>query len=183
MTVKEVAALAAANLGREDLAALVSSAGETVTDGELVSLLRAYNLVENEIALDYFPLKKTEFLTPENGKLYYARFSSCPVTVHRITAAGRVLNYELFPDHVRIDCDGEVEALYSYAPARKSYADDSEFSNGISARLMSFGVACEFCLTQGLYEEAAAWECKFRDALRSAGILRRTLALRSRRWE
>ena len=46
MTVKEVIALAAENLGREDLSAAVASA-EGEPEGELKSLLRCYNLIEN----------------------------------------------------------------------------------------------------------------------------------------
>ena len=51
MTVKEVLALAAENLGREDLSAQLS-ADSVQADGEIKALLRCYNLVENEVALD-----------------------------------------------------------------------------------------------------------------------------------
>ena len=74
MLVKEIAALAAANMGRDDLiAAIRSLAGEPT--GELDSLLRCYNLVENEIALDYFPLRKEEAFAVTDGKIAYAQFS------------------------------------------------------------------------------------------------------------
>ena len=64
MTVKEVVKLAAENLGRQDLSQMID-AQEEVSE-EVVSLLRCFNLVENEVALDYFP--------PEKGGNVFARF-------------------------------------------------------------------------------------------------------------
>ncbi len=58
MKVKEVIALAAENLGREDLSSELETL-DGAPEGELKSLLRCYNLVENEVALDYFPDRKS----------------------------------------------------------------------------------------------------------------------------
>ncbi len=184
MKVKEVIALAAANLGREDLAARAGElSGEPA--GELLSLLRCYNLIENEVALDYFPLKKRESFTVEEGTLPYSDFTFAPVTVLEAREHGVPVSFELYPAELRLPrpCGVRtVEILYSYSPAEKGWEEESEFSGKISARLLSFGVASEFCLTNGQFSEAAMWEKKFRDALRSAHIVRRPLLVRSRRW-
>lgn len=59
MKVKEVLALAAANLGRDDLVAAIEQM-EGDPSAEVQSLLRCYNLAENELALDYLPLTQEE---------------------------------------------------------------------------------------------------------------------------
>lgn len=59
MKVREIAALAAEYIGREDLAEALSVL-EGEPEGELKALLRCYNLVENEVAIDYFPPKREE---------------------------------------------------------------------------------------------------------------------------
>ena len=181
MLVKEIVALAAANMGREDLIAEINDlAGEPT--GELDSLLRCYNLVENEIALDYFPLKKQESFSAAGGRIFYTQFSCAPVDIKKVAADdGRPLPFEIYPEYVAV-AGGEVTVTYTYSPAEKKWGDESEFSGKISDRLISYGVACEFCLSRGMFSQAAMWEKKYRDALRAANVIRGKLSVRSRRW-
>lgn len=183
MTVKEVVALAAENLGREDLsAALEALEGEP--QGELKSLLRCYNLVENEVALDYCPLKSEETFVRENGVLSYSEFAHAPVDICAVRGKdGNPLPFTIRPACLSLPQGaGEVTVTYAYAPEKKSYGEDSAFSGKISARLLALGVACEYCLSCARYSEAAAWEKRFRDALRATELIRRKLCVRSRRW-
>ena len=180
MTVREVIALASSCLGREELA---KKALSEKAEGELETLVRCYNLVENEIALDYFPLKRTEEVFVKEGRIKYSALSSAPVNVHRITSGGRVISFTLFPEYVEIkEQVAKAEVLYSYTPSEKRIDAVSEFSGKISARLMAFGVCMEFCLAHAHYDEAAMWEKRYREALRAANILRRRLCVRPRRW-
>lgn len=183
MTVKSILSLAAANLGREDLVAAVNDCAQEPC-GEVASLLRCYNLVENEIALDYFPLKTEESIL-SGGVVPYARLQHAPVTILSVTGEnGIAQDFEVRP--ARIVLTGaknrQLTVVYTYSPAEKSFTDDCELGGNISARLLSFGVACEFCLTNGQFSEAAAWEKKYREALRAAHSRRRPLSVRSRRW-
>lgn len=182
MKVKEVIALAAANLGREDLAQAVDT--YTQPTGELLSLLRCYNLVENEVALDYFPLRKEEVLAVADGCISYRAFSSAPVDIIKITCGGEEgIAFELFPDHLKIAGEyAQVRVLYAYAPDEKQWSDDGAFTDRISARLLSYGVTCEFCLSRGQFTEASIWQKRYQDALRAASMTARKRAIRSRRW-
>ena len=183
MLVKEVVALAAETLGRGDLAdALGALEGEP--DGELKSLLRCYNLIENEVALDFFPLKTSERFVPAQGKISYASFSFAPVNILKVTdEEGTPVRFGIMPAYLTVpeEC-GELEVLYAYSPPVKELGDETAFSDHISARLLAFGVASEFCITNRQFSEGAMWGRKYRDALRAAGIYRRTLSVRSRRW-
>jgi hypothetical protein len=183
MTVKEVVKLAAEALDREDLSAEADAAGDL--SGELKSLVRCYNLVENEIALDHLPLRSEEILYARADEIPYTDFSRAPVRVLRVRdGAGRDLSFQTFPDRLKLrDPCAQAAVTYSYAPPQKGLGDRSEFSGRVSARMMSLGVACEFCLTNGRYQEAALWEKRFHDALRAASVLRRKLCIRSRRWQ
>ena len=97
MLVKEIAALAAAVMGREDLEkAARTLAGEP--HGELSSLLRCYNLFEIELALDYFPLNLTLTFLPHDGILYYALFSCLPADILRAESDGKEVAFRIFPN-------------------------------------------------------------------------------------
>ena len=182
MLVQEVIALAAETLGRTDLAeALAALEGEP--EGDLKSLLRCYNLIENEVALDFFPLKATERFSPEEKKISYARFAFAPVHILKVTDASDMpMSFTVMPTHLVVPTAGEAEVTYAYAPPEKSLKDETAFSDKISARLLAFGVASEFCITNRQFSEGAMWGRRYRDALRAAGIYRRTLSVRSRRW-
>lgn len=179
MTVREILLLAASMLDMEDVRLSLESAGEA--DGEGAALLNAFHLVENEIALDYFPLKKKEHLPFEDGKLLFTRFSRLPVNIHSVKCNGQKVRFAIFPAYLQADC-AEADILYSYAPERKTLTDECELGGNISARLVALGVASEYCLTKGMFEAAKMWALRYRDALRAAGILRRPLSVRSRRW-
>lgn len=182
MLVKEVVALAAATLGRQDLERdALGVAGEP--EGELASLLRCYNLIENEIALDYFPLKREETFQTPTGEILFTRFSYAPVNIVRVRDGGGAdVAFELYPEKLAAQRGGALTVTYAYSPKEKKWNEACEFDGKISARLMAYGIACEFCLTRGQFQEAAAWEKRYRDCVRAANINRRKLSVRSRRW-
>lgn len=194
MKVMEVVKLAAQNLGRQDLSdsidALAQTSGdaaetegETLSD-EIKSLVRCFNLVENEVALDYFPLKKEEAFTPVSHTVPYTEFSASPVDVQKVTdEGGRDVEFEIRSAHLYLPKEHKkVVVTYSYVPALKTLGDESEFSGKITPRLLSFGVAGEFCLSASRFQEAAMWERRFLDALKAASLIRKKLSMRARRW-
>lgn len=182
MLVKEVVALAADTLGLEGIAE--QAEGEAEPEGELKSLLRCYNLIENEVALDFFPLKAVEVFTPEEEKIPYTRFSSAPVNIYKATdGEGTPVRFTIMPSHLSVPgCSKPVRVTYAYSPEEKGLGDETAFSDNISARLLAFGVASEYCIANRRFSEGAMWGRRYRDALRAAGIYRRTLSVRSRRW-
>lgn len=186
MTVKEVVTLAAENLGRDDLAALAEAGAPQGSDGEaeLKSLLRCFNLVENEVACDYFPLRRTQTLPANDAFIAFDGFDKTPVHVEKALVGGRIARFLCYPDGIRLTDGGEeAEITYTYAPTQKGWEDESECPACVSARCLSYGVAGEFCLTSGETGRAATWQRRYYDALRAFGLLKKTLRVRSRRWE
>lgn len=183
MKVREIAALAAEYIGREDLAEALSVL-EGEPEGELKALLRCYNLVENEVAIDYFPPKREECIVPVNGKIAFSSLGSYPVEICRVRdVEGKDVAFGLHPSHLSLpEGTGALTVTYAYSPEKKSFSDDSEFEGKVSARLLSFGVAGEFCLTAARYSEAAIWQKRFQDALHAANYHRRRIRVRTRRW-
>lgn len=183
MKVREIAALAAENMGREDLAVELAN----LTDGpswELKALLRCYNLVENEVAIDYFPLKQEECVLPQNGIIEFSSLARYPVEIYGVRGGdGKEVAYRLHPAHLSLPEDtGAVTVTYSYSPAQKDFSDESEFQGKISARLLAFGMAGEFCLSTARFNEAAVWQKKFQDALKAVDVHKRRICIRARRW-
>lgn len=146
------------------------------------NLLRAFNLVENELALDYLPLFAEEELNTQTGAIEYSAFSRSAVRILKITDVwGNELEFKLFPDYVKTQC-GKVRVTYTYTPKEKTFADESEFHALVSVRLFAYGIASEFCLASGRFEEAAIWDKKYKQAIVAAYRAKPVKKISSRRW-
>lgn len=189
MLIKDVLILAAEELGRADFVPLIEQAYTAAAsgeqpEGEAATLLRCYHLIENEVALDHFPLREEERFVPVQDAVLFTGFSKPPVDVLDVRdARGHRVPFTVFPARLVLpEGTGEVTVRYSYAPAREGMGGETAFSDAVSARLLSYGVASEYLLAGGRYQEAAVWDEKFRAAIRAAGLERRKLWLPARRW-
>lgn len=181
MTVKEVLSQAAFLLGRDELVTLLQTE-EGAQSAEAVSLLKCYNTVENEIALDYIPLTAEQEIRVLGGKVYYTVLKRTPVSVLSVTDEyGNKLPFTIYPEYIRTSTGAKV-IVYTYAPEVKQLTDNCEYGNRLSVRLLSYGVACEYCLINGRYEEALLWDRKYKDALLCVAALNKPHVVRSRRW-
>ena len=182
MTVKDVVVLAAELLGvSEDVKACLNgdaSVGET----ETANLLRAFNLVENELALDYFPLFCEEVLSVESSRLYYKDLSRAAVRICSVTREdGEKIPHKIFSEYMQVD-GGKVVVKYAYTPEIKNIDGESDFLIGVTASLMALGVAAEYCFMNGLYGEAEAWDKKYRSEIARAYRSLPAKSIRERRW-
>ena len=190
MLIKDVLITAAESIGRTDLTSAIESAysaavsSGTSPSGEAAALLRCYRLVENEVALDHLPLRAQDTLLPVDGYVQFSDFSHSPVDVIEVRdAQGSKTEFEVLASRLYVGTgSGSVTIEYTYVPEQPKISDETAFSDKVSARLLAFGVANEYLLTAGRYAEAAVWEKKYRDALAAAGLSRRKLCVRARRW-
>ncbi len=180
--VKEVLSAAAEMAGMSELAKEIESGGAKEETAEL--LVRCFNLIENEVALDYFPLTAKERLPVHNSEIAYASLSHTPINIVSVTSvSGMGIRFDLLTDSIGLrEAVSEAIVEYAFAPVAKKLGDASDFEGKISARLLSLGVAAEFMLARGLFSEASVFDKKYREALRAAAVVRHRLALRARRW-
>lgn len=179
MKVVEILNIAAELLGRDDW----KSAAASPTSTELQErMLCCYNIVENEIALDYYPLKKKEQFYTEDGEVFFTSFSLLPVNILKVTKNGTRAGFELFPDRISTKERGTVEVTYCYSPEKKTLSDACEFGDRFPARLIALGICAEMLYGEQRYDEGKQYGLRYYQALRDAGIYRRALSVRSRRW-
>lgn len=181
MKVKDVLSLAADCLGREDLSAsLLASSSAT---GEALNLLRCYNLIENELAVDYFPLQYEEEVCPNQGEIAYSSLGKQCAEILSVECEGEKIAFRETDGGISLEKTlPRATVRYLYIPQRKELTADAETDKKVTARLMAFGISSEFCLSRGQFSEAAIWERKYQDAVRAADCKRRRKKMRSRRW-
>ena len=180
LTVKEILLAAAQTLNLDDAEAYLS--GRSTQVGESNDLLRCYNLVENELALDYLPLYAEEVLQSSTGVIYYSTFDNAVVRVlHVGDEWDNPVEFKLFPDYMKTQ-PGVVKVRYTYSPRPKQIAEVCDYTLQASARLFVYGIAAEYTLAMGMFEESAVWDKKYKDAITAAYRARPSKTLRSRRW-
>lgn len=191
MLVKEILSQAAFLLGENALSEYIRRGADASASEEEKKelakktdfLLRCYNIVENEIALDYLPLTAEEYVVGGTDRIQYTSFSRTPVSVISVTdERGNKLPYTVFPEYLSVPDAGTAVVTYSYAPEQKALSGQTDYGAGLPERLFAYGVACEACVIGGAYDEATAWDKKYKDALMSAHSRNRPKVIRSRRW-
>lgn len=149
---------------------------------ECKDLLACYNLVENELALDYFPLTMEETVETDTGAVYYKELSSNAVRVFGVRDEwGNSVKYKIFPEYVLL-IPGKWKITYNYAPREKSLADEVEKNARVSKRTLCYGIAAQYCLLKGDFELAAVWTAKYKEAIAAAFRSGKMRKISSRRW-
>ena len=182
MTVKECIAAAAVELGIGDEVRDCLDGVSSTASGDVKNLLQCFNLVENELALDYLPLFAEEEMETDTGVIPFVSFSKRAVRIVRVMDEwGNAVPFKIFPDRIQISPQ-RARITYTYTPEEKGLDEEPDWQRAASVRLFALGVAAEYCLMTGQYEESAVWEKKFKDGIEAVYRATPPRAIRSRRW-
>lgn len=183
MTVKECMELAAVHLGIEEPIATYFGESATAEDEKKATLLLScFNIVENELALDYFPLIAEDTVETDGGVVEFSALKNDAVRITQVTDEwGNSAAFQLFPSYLKTQ-PGKVCVRYTYTPKKKTTDEKSDFYTAVSVRLISYGMAAEYAMATGLFEDAAVWDKKYKEGIRAAYRLQKCKRIRSRRW-
>ncbi len=182
MTVKEIIEAAAAELGILSEVRAYVERNDVSGKEKTENLLRCFNIVENELALDYIPLNAEDEFESETGVISYTQFQNSVVRVIGVEDQwGNAVSFKLFPKYLKTQ-SGRVRVSYSYTPKEKTIDEKSDYTLQVSVRLFAYGIATEYALANGLFEEATIWDKKYKDAVQAAYKLRPCRKIQSRRW-
>ena len=182
MTVKEVLLTAAFELGMADEVQAYLDGSSEAGEADTENLLRCFNLVENELALDYLPLYREEDISTETGVVFFSDLSRAAVRVVRVTDAwGNETSFKLYPEYLKTQ-PGNLKVGYTYTPKEKTLDGESDFTRFVSPRLFAYGIAAEYSLASGMFEEAAVWDKKYKEAIAAAYRAKPKGNIKARRW-
>ena len=116
-------------------------------------LLDCFNLVEQELALDYLPLYATHKCNA--NVVYYTELEYNPVRI-----VGCNCKYKLYPAYIEAK-ENITEIKYAYTPSKKTLYDECSY-NKECLKCLVYGTVAEYLLSQGFYEESALWNEKYK---------------------
>ncbi len=182
MTVKEIVLLAAEELRIQAEVSSYLKTNDSAGKEKTQLLLNCFNLVENELALDYLPLTTTEKVQTSTGQVQFSALKNAPVRILKVeNRQGEEVPFTLYPKYLTSE-KGELLITYTYTPEPKTIHDESDFSGNVSARLMAFGMAAEYTMAMGEFQESGLWDKKYKDAIAAICPLKTSKKMASRRW-
>lgn len=170
MKVKEILKLAVEFVGERQLLEKLQSQETSVQldeseQAKMQTLLRCFNLVNQEIAGDYLPFLFKEAVSAQNGIIMFSSLNKKLVNVYEVKDRfGFNLPFRVISNCVEVEKKAR-SIVYSFLPENLEMEDEVEFFNGLSARVYAYGVASEFLLLNGLGSDAEIWEERFKESL------------------
>ncbi len=157
MRVKEVIELSAELLGIE------------LTDENTETLLSCYNLVENELAMDYFPLRAVDKVLIKENKIKYADLQRQAWRIMGVHDCDhKELKYKLYPRHIgfaKKDNGKYCFVRYCYISQEKAVDGISDFDKGMFIDILKYGVCAEYCIINVDFEQGALWNKKYKKSI------------------
>ncbi len=182
MTVKDVIYYASIMCGKEDLAEKIISGVIPDDNADVVRMLNCYNLTVSELSEHIEPLVFTETLSSDDGEYRYVDFTKPPKQILKVTCGGKNVEYTVCRDKV-VTGVTRCEITYDYRAKRvSSLSDEIEYDENVfSPRVLAMGVASEFLLISGAYEECASWRSRYDNAVETY-LISKTRKIKQRRW-
>lgn len=120
-------------------------------------LLQCFNLVENELALDYLPLYATHKC--DSPVVYYSDFEYQPVRIIDCNC-----KFKIYPEFLK-GKENVTEIKYSYIPYAKDLYDDSSYDEQY-LECLAYGTVAEYLCSQGFFEESWVWDKKYKNMIK-----------------
>lgn len=136
------------------------------------NLVRCYNLVEQELATDYFPILEVDKFFHVEDKIYYKDFSRKPYMLKGIQDFhGDSVSFRLAPEYINLIKNyngGTFFVKYYYLPEDKELYSNSTYGAEYIS-ILKYGIAAEYCLMQSNFEQAKIYSDKYKERIKLKG--------------
>lgn len=194
MTVKDVVSIVATLLGLTDvsfyLVNMYDENGEIVNPSEDVEeeikfITRLVNLVVGEIAREYVPLKfDEEVLSNSECEINYCALSKNICDVLSVCTDKTKETFNMYSEFIKVSKPTtyyNVEYCYTHELVN-SLLDIIDISPLVQPRTIAYGIASEYTVIQGLYDESLMWDKKFLNSLSNSKIKAKNYTFKKRGW-
>ena len=183
MTIKDIVKITATCLGRENVASYLEKneeKGDALNQVDVMT--RCANLVINELACTFVPMVYREKVNFVDGKFVIENLSHNVIRILKVLDQyGESVHFETSSTSVLSSVDsGYIE--YAYIPDNYGLTETIGYQESqVPARVIAFGTAAEFCLTESSFDESVIWHKKYMDAL--AEFMRpKNFNIKARSW-
>lgn len=183
MKVGKILSLAATLAFKDQLSKDFISCDVDYDDEDVKKLFLAYNLVIGELTEEIQPLYDEVDLYSPDKKFPYSAFPKKVKQIIRAESNGKEIPFKQRLTFVETG-EQVTRFLYDYAPISASSAnDDCCYDEKVfSERVLAKGVASEYLITIGMFEEAVVIRKAFEDAVTKFVLKKKREKLKKRTW-
>jgi hypothetical protein len=140
-------------------------------------LRRCANLVLANIATNHRDCLAQQTFNVTDGKIEYKNFNKTFLRVKSVSTG----TYSLFIDFMHVP-NGRVEVKYFYIPSFSDNLEESIHIPNLAEKTFVYGVAVEYALISGMFNEAKVWNERFESGLFATNEKNKRLKIRAPRW-
>ena len=167
MTIKDVVKITALMTGRNDIVDYLNGKQTGADAADSVSTLEGLtNLVVNELSCTYIPLVKVESVIVTLGKVYFSSLMEKVLHVKGVySPQGKAVPYTQTAKYLSVDLMN-VDIEYEYVPKTLKLEDEIGYEEkDVPSRVLAYGVAAEFAISERRFDEAVTYHKRYVDAL------------------
>jgi len=160
---------------------------------ELEMLKNSAIAVVDEIGAEYMPITITQpaIYYTDLGALWFKDFDYTVLEVLLVTHSGRDIKFNRFNNRIEFNASfsnmgQEIPIMVTYKYAPKAGALNARIpwdNTQVGKRLIGFGICAEYCIRNGMTDEAMLWDRRYKDALFALQAPKRGYRVRVRRFK
>ena len=185
MTVKEILLSTATCLGREDIVNYLNDQASSVnaeTISAVSNMVSLLNMVLGELASTFVPMVKSEVIIFSSNKFRFSELTENIIEVVDLhDEYGNEFTYEISGQNLIADLRSGV-LKYQYLPKNYDLNDVVGYKETeVSKMTLTSGLAAEYSISEGLFDEAVMWHKRFVDGV-NAITRPKNVKIKSRCW-
>ncbi len=189
MKIKDIVEMSANLLQLDDILKLNTFTGNTEeetieakTKNSLDLLVKCANLSLSVLASDKFKLIKNEKIATETGEIKFDSFEKKVFEILKVKLNKESVEFKVYPNFLDCSKAGNYLVTYAYLPDFKNLEEEIvDFDKSVPIYIMAYFTASEFCYISGDFEDASAWEQKYKEAVSNLTSTR-SKKVPERRW-
>ena len=120
-----------------------------------------------EIANYFVPLIIQKYVNTANGVVPFSTLRLNIVNVEKVVnAQGEDIDFEVYHDKI-VMSENTGTVYLRIVPKTYNYTSEVEYTDlQVPSKVIVYGAAAEFCLAEGLFDEAVVWHEKYREQIK-----------------
>lgn len=120
-----------------------------------------------EIANYFVPLIIQKHVNTINGEVPLSNLRMNIVSVEKVVnEQGKEIDFEVYHDKI-VMSENSGTVYLRIIPKTYNYTNEIEYTDlQVPSKVIVYGTAAEFCLSEGLFDEAVVWHEKYREQLK-----------------
>lgn len=140
---------------------------DSITVNRINKLAGIVNGIIREIATFYVPLILSRHIKTSNGVVSFSNLWTNVVSVEKVVSdQGKEIGFETYHNKI-VMSEKSATVYFRIIPNGYNYGNEIDYREiDLPKKVIEYGTAAEFCLTEGLFDEAVVWHEKYREQLK-----------------